>query len=94
MPLWRIFSHPSTFTTAQKQALAESITSLYTGRGLPAFYVDVVFIPVEPDSFFVGGKRVANMVRIAIEHIAVHQPKPEDDTQGRRAKILAMIDEV
>lgn len=94
MPLWRIFSHPSTFNTSQKQALAESITSFYTRGGLPAFYVDVVFVPVEPTSFYVGGKQAANMVRIAVEHIAVHQPTKEDDTQGLRAKMLARIDEV
>lgn len=96
MPLWRIFSHPSTFNTAQKQALVQSITFFYTrgGGGLPAFYVDVVFIPVERDSFYVGGKQATNMVRIAIEHIAVHQPKQEDDTQSVRPKMLVTIDEV
>ncbi|MCJ1464850.1 hypothetical protein MMC07_003465 [Pseudocyphellaria aurata] len=96
MPLWRIFSHSSTFNTAQKQALAQSITQFYTrgGSGLPAFYVDIVFIPVERDSFYVGGKQTTNMVRIAIEHIAIHQPKQEDDTQGVRARMLVTIDEL
>ncbi|MCJ1260531.1 hypothetical protein MMC22_000392 [Lobaria immixta] len=93
MPLWRIFSHPSTFSTAQRQALAESITSHYTGEGLPAFYVDVVFIPVEPDSFYVGGKQAANMVRIAVDHLAIHKPKQEDDSQGLRGQLLNEIDE-
>lgn len=94
MPLWRIFSHPSTFSAAQKQAFVESITSFYTRGGLPAFYVDVIFIPVEPDSFYVSGRQAANMVRIAVEHLAVHQPKLEDDTQGRRVKLVAEIDKV
>ncbi|MCJ1424522.1 hypothetical protein MMC29_002410 [Sticta canariensis] len=92
--LWRIFSHSSNFNTSQKQALAKSITSFYTRGALATFYVDVVFVPVEPNSFYVGGKQAANMVRIAVEHIAVHQPKKEDDTQNSRAKMLAKIDEL
>ena len=88
MPLWRIFSDPSTFNTAQKAALAKSITTLYTDASLPAFYVDVIFIPIENNSFYVGSKPQSNMVRIGIEHIAIHQPKSE------RSKMLDRIDEV
>ena len=40
MPLWRIFSHPSTFNPEQRLALAKSVTALY--KGLPAFYVNVI----------------------------------------------------
>ncbi|MCJ1224667.1 hypothetical protein MMC12_001312 [Toensbergia leucococca] len=74
MPLWRIFSHPSTFTIDQKQALGESITSLYTTSHLPGFYVNVIFIPVEAENFYIAGKPVTDYVRIAIEHIAIHRP--------------------
>lgn len=88
MPLWRIFSHPDTFSTAQKQALVESITPFYTISGLPAFYVNVVFIPVEPSSFYIGGQPVKNMVRIAIEHIAIHRPN------DARARMCVEIDKV
>lgn len=90
MPLWRIFSHPDTFSTAQKQALVESITPFYTRGGLPSFYVNVVFIPVEQESFYVGNKSVTNMVRIAIEHIAIHRPKGEES----RARMCIEIDKV
>ncbi|KAK1908752.1 hypothetical protein P3342_009603 [Pyrenophora teres f. teres] len=56
MPLWLIYHAPSTFTTPQtKQALAASITEIYLAAGLPAFYVNVLFQPVEPTSFYVGG---------------------------------------
>jgi hypothetical protein len=42
MPLWRIFSHPTTFSPSQREALAKDITAYYVGRNLPAFYVNVV----------------------------------------------------
>lgn len=88
MPLWRIFSAPSTFSAAQKAALAKSITSLYTSAGLPAFYVNVIFIPVPSDSFYIGGQPQSNMVRITIEHIAIHWP------DSKRANMLDRFDEV
>ena len=88
MPLWRIFSHPSTFTIDQKQALGESITSLYTTSHLPGFYVNVIFIPVEAENFYIAGKPVTDYVRIAIEHIAIHRPIEV------RASMCAEIDKV
>lgn len=94
MPLWRIFSHPDTFSTGQKQALAESITPFYTKSGLPAFYVNVVFIPVEPSSFYIGSQPVRNMVRIAIEHIAIHRPKFDGVENNPRTRMCEEIDEV
>lgn len=42
MPLWRIFSHPDTFTFSQREALAKDVTALYVSMGLPAFYVNVI----------------------------------------------------
>jgi len=35
MPLWRIFSHPSTFTPTQRQGISSAITKLYSS--LPPF---------------------------------------------------------
>lgn len=94
MPLWRIFSHPDTFSTAQKKALVESITPFYTSSGLPAFYVNVVFIPVEPSSFYIGSQPVRDMVRIAIEHIAIHRPKLDGVGNNARARMCEEIDKV
>lgn len=94
MPLWRIFSNPATFTPAQKAALVSTVSSLYTDGGLPAFYVVVLFINVEPDSFFVSGKPQDKFVRIAIEHIAYHQPKMEDDVENRRGRMINKINKV
>lgn len=56
MPLWHIYHPPNTLQTPDaKSALAKDITSIYTSRGLPAFYVNVFFIPVDPSSMFIGG---------------------------------------
>lgn len=74
MPLWRIFSNPSTFTPPQREGLAKAITGLYTNVGLPAFYVVVVFINLDEDSSFIGGERNPNFVRIVVEQIARAMP--------------------
>jgi len=51
MPLWRIFAHPSTFSFDQKKGIADAVTKLYTSEpiNLPAFYVNVLFIPLKED---------------------------------------------
>jgi len=57
MPLWRIYHPEGTFLSpAHKSGLANSITSLYTSAGLPAFYVVVLFIPLPTENIFVGGR--------------------------------------
>jgi phenylpyruvate tautomerase PptA (4-oxalocrotonate tautomerase family) len=56
MPLWTIYHPPSTFTSAEtKAALARAITAIYTVVPLPAFYVNVLFQPIEASSFYIGG---------------------------------------
>jgi phenylpyruvate tautomerase PptA (4-oxalocrotonate tautomerase family) len=74
MPLHRIY-HPSSgplaFTPSEKEALSRRITEIYTERAqLPAFYVVVLFIPIEEDSLFVGGEKNDKFVRIHIQHMA------------------------
>jgi len=79
MPLWLVYHTPETFSTPEsKQALAEDVTKIYTSVGLPAFYVVVNFVSIPNGSIFVGGKPSGSttgkpFVRIAIDHIAVHQ---------------------
>ena len=41
MPLWKIYHPFGTFSAADKQAIAQRITSIY--KALPKFYVGVVF---------------------------------------------------
>ncbi|KAE8224209.1 hypothetical protein CF319_g2869 [Tilletia indica] len=91
MPLHRIF-HPTSVLQdpAEKKQLAKAITDVYSGPSssvkLPAFYVVVVFHPLEPGvDFFVGGEgeRAADFIRIAIDHIAVPLPPKDQLAEGR-----------
>ncbi|KAF2801204.1 hypothetical protein K505DRAFT_227175 [Melanomma pulvis-pyrius CBS 109.77] len=56
MPLWVIYHPPNTFTTEEtRAALAKEIVAIYTAASLPAFYVNTLFVPVQPTSYFIGG---------------------------------------
>ena len=56
MPLWHVYHPPSTFTNAaSKAALCADLTAIYTSRGLPAFYVVIIFHPTDPQDVYVGG---------------------------------------
>ncbi|KAH7696573.1 hypothetical protein AAVH_36354 [Aphelenchoides avenae] len=81
MPLHRIYHANGAFTDDQKQDLATAITDVYVSRGLPAFYVVVLFVPLEKDSFFIGGKGTDKFVRITVQHLARHFDSKE---QGRK----------
>lgn len=92
MPLWRIWSHPKTFTPAQRSALAKDITAYYVSRGLPAFYVNVLFIDVDENALYIGGQPKKNFVRIAVEHIA--RTMPSNETAEGRAARKGMMDRI
>jgi phenylpyruvate tautomerase PptA (4-oxalocrotonate tautomerase family) len=83
MPLWRIYSHPNSFSTEQRQGLAQSITKLYTDLGLPAFYVNVLFIDVPEHNFWIGGQQTKSMIRFSVEHVARAMPSAESE-EGRK----------
>jgi phenylpyruvate tautomerase PptA (4-oxalocrotonate tautomerase family) len=56
MPLWIIYHPSSVFTDPEtKRAFAQAITDIYTAVPLPAFYVNVLFQPIEATSFYIGG---------------------------------------
>jgi phenylpyruvate tautomerase PptA (4-oxalocrotonate tautomerase family) len=71
MSLHRIYHPPDAFSAKDKRELAESITALYTAMGLPECYVDVIFVAIEKDSFFVGGEAKNKFIRIVIQHLAI-----------------------
>ena len=78
MPLWLIFHPAGTFEdAASKQALAKDITRIYTGTGLPAFYVVTNFIKLSVADVWVGGEQRSDnpFIRIVIDHIAVRMEK-------------------
>ncbi|KAF2471674.1 uncharacterized protein BDR25DRAFT_193697, partial [Lindgomyces ingoldianus] len=94
MPLWIIYHPPTTFTTpSTKSALSQAITKIYTAANLPAFYVNVLFIPIEPNSYYIGGvsrpsASAKPWIRITIQNIARTLPNEEV-----RDKFLGRIDE-
>ena len=94
MPLWLIYHPEGTFPTPEaKQALVSSITSLYTGGGLPAFYVVVQFITQPPSSIFVGGTNPPAdkpFIRFAVDHLAVHFSKDDE----RRLRVMSRLEEL
>lgn len=97
MPLWRIFYHPSAFTSDQKAALAKAITNIYASppARLPEFYVNVLFIPVQEDEYYIGGEARTNFVRIVIEQIARAMPDPStEEGKGHRKAWMDRITEV
>ena len=54
LTFWRIFCHADTFTPAQRIAFAKDIADYYVDKGLPMFYGNDFFIPLEPDQCFVA----------------------------------------
>ncbi|KAH7125385.1 putative oxalocrotonate tautomerase [Dendryphion nanum] len=72
MPLWIIYHPHNTFTDiAERSSLSNAITKVYTAGNLPAFYVNVVFVPVAPDNFFIGG------VPRPSPHTSANEPGPD-----------------
>jgi hypothetical protein len=95
MPLWRIYSHPSTFSPSQREGLAKSITKLYVDIGLPPFYVNVLFIDTGDYSSFVSGEATKTFVRITVEQIARTMPSPDvEEGRLRRRGWMDMINAV
>jgi phenylpyruvate tautomerase PptA (4-oxalocrotonate tautomerase family) len=68
MPLWSIHHPVGAFSSDDKRAIAQRITSIY--RALPKFYVGVVFQEVPKDSLYIGGEPADDFVRIWVDHIA------------------------
>ena len=95
MPLWRIFVNPGTYTPSQKAALARDVTALYVSINLPAFYVNVFFIELEQDNYYIGGVAKKNFVRVCVEQIARQMPDPAtEDGKKLRKGWMDMINQV
>jgi phenylpyruvate tautomerase PptA (4-oxalocrotonate tautomerase family) len=85
MPLWRIYTHQSTFSPSQREGLAKAITKLYVDFGLPPFYVNVIFIDTSDYGTYVGGEASKTFVRITVEQIARTMQSPETE-KGRNQR--------
>ncbi|KAF8206034.1 putative oxalocrotonate tautomerase [Mycena galopus ATCC 62051] len=68
MPLHRFFTPKGLYSAEEKAAISVAVTSVYST--LPKFYVVVLFIELDPSSFFVGGQSTDKFLRIAAEHYA------------------------
>jgi phenylpyruvate tautomerase PptA (4-oxalocrotonate tautomerase family) len=90
MSLHRIYHPPDVFSAKDKQELAERITALYTAIGLPEFYVNVIFVPIEKDSLFVGGQPKDKYIRIVIQHLAsqLHDKKIKQTIMDKYEKAI------
>jgi phenylpyruvate tautomerase PptA (4-oxalocrotonate tautomerase family) len=91
MSLHRIYHPPDAFSAKDKQELAQRITALYTAIGLPGFYVDVIFVTTEKDSFFVGGEAKNKSIRIVIQHLAtqLHNNETKKTTIEKYEKAIS-----
>jgi len=69
MPLHRFYIPRNTYSKEDKAALGKAITDIYDF--LPTFYVVVLFIEVDKEDYFVGGKAVDNFVRVVVHHVSV-----------------------
>ncbi|BDA43043.1 hypothetical protein COCOBI_04-0530 [Coccomyxa sp. Obi] len=76
MPLHLIYSAKGVFSPSDKEAIAQNITNIY-GVTLPKFYVVVVFVDVDEDSIYVGGKPNSRFVRLVTQHLAREKTDPE-----------------
>ena len=93
MPLWRVYHPDNYFTAAEKTTLARSITSVYTHL-LPAFYVEVFFVPMSSSSMYQGGEVRNNLVRLVGEHIARNFGGDKDRMQGMMKRINGAVQEL
>jgi phenylpyruvate tautomerase PptA (4-oxalocrotonate tautomerase family) len=73
MPFHRLYVPPKAYSAEEKSAIGDAIAKVYSS--LPAFYVVVLFISVDNEDYYVGGRRSDNFVRISVEHLARQFPK-------------------
>jgi phenylpyruvate tautomerase PptA (4-oxalocrotonate tautomerase family) len=76
MPLWNVYHPVGAYSEEEKRDFAERVTSHYEAVGLPRFYVVTLFHEVDRGSFYVGGEPVDDVVRVAIDNIAIHGEYP------------------
>ncbi|KAM3551217.1 hypothetical protein ARSEF4850_007981 [Beauveria asiatica] len=72
MPLWKIYHSAGIFTDqADRDAIAQKATKWYQSAGLPDYYVQTFFFPLERETSFTGGKPHARpYVLVEVLHVA------------------------
>lgn len=76
MPLWNVYHPVGAYSEEEKRDFAERVTRFYEAVGLPRFYVVTLFHEMDRGSFYVGGEPVDDVVRVWIDHIALHAEDP------------------
>jgi hypothetical protein len=74
------------------ETLTDTAAYSYVSRGLPAFYVNVIFVNTDETNLWIGGEPKKNFVRITIEQIARTMPNP--DNEAGKAFRTAWMDEI
>ena len=65
MPLYTVYYSPPSLAPVDRAFIARQITKAHvTVTGAPAFLVKVIFIPLDPTSFFSGGEQETALLRI------------------------------
>ncbi|CCO33999.1 hypothetical protein BN14_08090 [Rhizoctonia solani AG-1 IB] len=72
----RIYTASGLYSPAEKKSLASAITELYNPV-VPAFYVNVFFIDLPDDSFYIGGEINKKFARFNVQHLARSFPDKE-----------------
>ncbi|KAH8757696.1 putative oxalocrotonate tautomerase [Diaporthe sp. PMI_573] len=91
MPLWTFGHSAGAFTAEEKKDLAQAITKLYADSGLPAFYVNVQFIPLGADDLWYGGQPHPKFTMINIYHVAQNVA---DFPEKRQQAFIKSVDDV
>jgi phenylpyruvate tautomerase PptA (4-oxalocrotonate tautomerase family) len=76
MPLWKVYAPIGAYSDEDKQAMSETITSVYAQIPIPKFYVVTVFEEVADGDLFVGGVKHSRFVRFRVDHMARTLPGP------------------
>ena len=91
MPLWTFGHSAGAFTAEEKKDLAEAITKLYADSRLPAFYVNVQFIPLAAEDLWYGGAPHPKFTMVSIYYVAQNVG---DFPEERRDAFLRAVDKV
>lgn len=90
MPRWTLYTIEGALSPDEKQSIATQVTNLYSGFGLPAFFVNVFFNEFPPGGYFCGGKADHQAIFFHIDH-AARPFESEEERLGFIEKIDAIV---
>lgn len=81
MPIWNFVLPASILSREEKDAMAHKITKIYTGSGLPAFYVHIFFDEYPIGGYYNGAKTPAESILLTISHVARYFASKEESLE-------------